>query len=375
MRLTNKAGSIESRRLRLEDLLWDFDDATVLDEFTPQRYSALQAATKALAMDITETTKRLRLDSPNLTSSTWPLRVFPPLPPLPSPPVRRMTGTHSRKSSGQMAVTPMTPLLLRFPHPGESSEISVLDISSNTGINSAPADTSPLAPLESLSAEPAMGLTLSRETTISLSEANPPLSPRADTTSSSSTASKSHRSRLSFWFQSSEETLNTSDSPLLDAASSDTASTVQQPHPGSAVDISQLHTADLDDLEPSSPISPRSSSMLLTSNDQSLHSRVAARPPDCKITDRSTYKRLGGLCPGAIKFRNDSNWSSIVEVSEFSSLGAGSGGEMMRASDGIIPLQFEETTKVGRCSECYYSHDMEEVALDKSLDCKIPLSY
>lgn len=41
---------------------------------------------------------------------------------------------------------------------------------------------------------------------------------------------------------------------------------------------------------------------------------------------------------------------------------------MLRASDGIIPLQFEEVTKVGKCSECAYSHPLEETEEDMSKD-------
>ncbi|KAK4450620.1 hypothetical protein QBC34DRAFT_349384 [Podospora aff. communis PSN243] len=313
-----KQGSIESRRLRLEDLLWDFDDATLLDEFDPERYAALQAATKALALDITETIKRLHLDSPNLKSSTWPLRVFPPLPPLPNLPTRRpATGTHSRRASEHTIHRPLTP---------ESPDVIP------------PAD-SPLSVT------------------------------KAGTTPASSLTSASHGSRLSFWFQSSEETLNSAESPLLDASSSDTTSTLQRqplltPPTGSADNLPPSQPADLVLPDPHLSVSHTPSILLAVSDTP----RLAARAPDCRITERSTYHRLGGLCPGAIRFRNDENWSSIQEVSEFSSLGAGSGGEMLRASDGIIPLQFEETTKVGRCSACYYSHDMEQVILDKTLD-------
>ncbi|KAK0624414.1 hypothetical protein B0T14DRAFT_426326 [Immersiella caudata] len=336
-----KQGSIENRRLRLEDLLWDFDDATFLDEFSPERYAALQAATKALALDIAETIKRLHLDSPNLKSSAWPLSVFPPLPPLPKPPARRSTGTHSRKASEQTIHQPLTPL----------------------------------APLNIASLDPAPGCPLSRATTVSLPVSDAHLTQTltaGETTSTSSPTSGSNRSRLSFWLQSSEETLNSAESPLLNAASSanTTASTTPQQKPllpplaAPPTDVTPSQSGEFALPSPQLSVS-RTPSILLAGGGIP---RLAARPPDCRIAERSTYKRLGGLCPGAIKFRNDENWSSIQEVSEFSSLGAGSGGEMLRASDGIIPLQFEETIKVGRCSECYYSHAMEEVVLDKSLD-------
>ncbi|KAK0648067.1 hypothetical protein B0T16DRAFT_455573 [Cercophora newfieldiana] len=359
-----KQGSIESRRLRLEDLLWDFDDATLLDEFTPERYTALQTATKALALDITETIKRLHLDSPALTSPTWPLRVFPPLPPLPSHPVRRTTGTHSRKASEKTLTQLITPPIFEGGLPQKElpcmSPETIGPVQSNERYPNATVMRSPS--VDSMTCPP-----LSRETTVASPDTVSPVSPR-DTLSSSSTPSKSKESRLSLWFQSSEETLNSSDSPLLET-SSDNASTLHQqplPTPPSVSRIEPFKSPSSNDVGFAMSHISRTPSVLLNSGEQLT--RVAARPADCRITDRSTYIRLGGFCSGAAKFRLDNSWSSIKEVSEFSSLGAGSGGEMLRASDGIIPLQFEETTKVGRCSECYYSHEMDEVALDKGLD-------
>lgn len=362
-----KQGSIENRRLRLEDLLWDFDDAIQLEEFDPDRYTALQAATKALALDIIETTKRLRIDGQDVKPPAWPLRVFPPLPPLPTMPVRRVTVSHSRKVS-ELTLNP--PAANDLPGASFPEELSTLK-TRNTGEMNAAIHDGILGKQRSLtfpSIDFTGGPSLSRETTISFSDADPPLSPKTATTSSISTRSGSHRSRRSLWFKSSEETLNSSESSVLDTSSCDTASTIQgqpllSPKTGpTASPHQEQNSSQLLSILPQ----PQASRPPSIAPDQT--SRVTARHPNSRITERSTYKRLGGLCPGAIKFRTDGSWASILEVSEFSSLGAGLGGEMLRASDGIIPLQFEETIKVGRCSACYYSHPMDEVQLDKSMD-------
>ncbi|KAK3303809.1 uncharacterized protein B0T15DRAFT_402453 [Chaetomium strumarium] len=87
--------SIEKRRLELEELLWDFDDFTHPDEFDQQRYAALQAATKALALAIIDTAKRLNFET---TIPPTPTGGFPPLPPLPTRPETR-AGPSSRPPS------------------------------------------------------------------------------------------------------------------------------------------------------------------------------------------------------------------------------------------------------------------------------------
>ena len=100
------------------------------------------------------------------------------------------------------------------------------------------------------------------------------------------------------------------------------------------------------------------------------------RSPDCKIGEGSTYHRLKGFCMGAARFRKDGNWSSIKFSTEFEygagGIGAG-GGDLLRASDGIVvPLQYE-MTKVGSCGECGYAHDLDEVEADKSNKGKNPV--
>lgn len=97
----------------------------------------------------------------------------------------------------------------------------------------------------------------------------------------------------------------------------------------------------------------------LSAHRDTFHPRTVT--PDCTILENSTYHRLGGFCRGAVKFRQDGHWGSIVRTTEHS----GSGGDMLRASDGIMPFHYDEApVKVARCGDCSYSHSLEEVLDD-----------
>lgn len=75
---------VENRRI-LEDLLYDLDDFIEVDTFDVDKYSEVQAASKAFALSALEAIRRLKIDC---HSSTLPPSssntVFPPLHPLPS---------------------------------------------------------------------------------------------------------------------------------------------------------------------------------------------------------------------------------------------------------------------------------------------------
>ncbi|KAK3364527.1 hypothetical protein B0T25DRAFT_514194 [Lasiosphaeria hispida] len=88
------------------------------------------------------------------------------------------------------------------------------------------------------------------------------------------------------------------------------------------------------------------------------------RVTDCKIGVGSTYHLLKGFCKGGIQFKRDGHWGNIHRTTVYNGGGAASGGDMLRASDGIIPFQFEEAVRVGRCSECDFAHVVNEIELD-----------
>ncbi|KAK4233534.1 hypothetical protein C8A03DRAFT_19410 [Achaetomium macrosporum] len=288
--------SIEKRRLELEELLWDFDDFTHPDEFDQQRYSALQAATKALALAIIETAKRLNFDT-DIPST--PRGGFPPLPPLPSRPETRADPI-SRPPSARSN----RPRTLSKPKTTQEYIGNVQDLRR-----------------ESIPSSPST------------------IHTRASVLSDASTST------------SSSALLGSLDSLVIPEDPPD----VKGFPPGS-------NNADLLGLE----------ELLKDSsfNSERRKSRPASpRIPDCGIREDSTYYKLKGLCKGATKFRKDGHWASIKLTTEYE-YGAGgasaTGGDMMRASDGLaVPFQYE-TTKVGACGECGYAHDLDDVELDKS---------
>ncbi|KAK7927334.1 hypothetical protein PG985_004332 [Apiospora marii] len=90
--ITDNDADVENRRI-LEDLLYDLDDFIEVDTFDADKYSEVQAASKAFALSALEAIRRLKIDDHSSTmpssSESMPLAshptntVFPPLPPLP----------------------------------------------------------------------------------------------------------------------------------------------------------------------------------------------------------------------------------------------------------------------------------------------------
>jgi hypothetical protein len=99
--------AVEEKRLRLEHLLYDFEDYAEPDTFEPDRFTQLQAATKSLAIDLIDVIKKLRLDSLTTPPYSPPSpSKFPPLPPL--PPLALRT-TPPRTVNGPRPPRPPTP--------------------------------------------------------------------------------------------------------------------------------------------------------------------------------------------------------------------------------------------------------------------------
>lgn len=91
---------IEEKRRKLEDLLYDFEDYTEADTFEAERFTELQAATRALALHAIDLVKKIKLDPPNkLPAYSAPASSkFPPLPPLPPMPATRSASVSSSVS-------------------------------------------------------------------------------------------------------------------------------------------------------------------------------------------------------------------------------------------------------------------------------------
>ncbi|KAK4222002.1 hypothetical protein QBC38DRAFT_490875 [Podospora fimiseda] len=299
--------SIERRRFQLEEQLWDFDDVTKPEEFNQSRYSTLQAATKALALDIIETAKRL---NPDAIATDAPLILkggFPPLPPLPT-----NRGFYQPRQTAP-ASPPLSPLSKGFK-----------DITLDSSVN----------------------LSQSQQTSEYVPVSGPP------STVSLKTASIMSRNSLT---SSSALMTTPSDSPCIADMQADPCPLTPTALPLPAVEDGLMLMEDLL-REPSSSSSNR---------DTIMRRRTNPRIPDCSIGPESTYHRLRGFCKGATKFRRDGHWDSIQRTSDESE-------DMMRASDGImVPLSYgsgfdEDDEKVGKCSGCFYSHDWDEVEVDKS---------
>ncbi|KAK3991126.1 hypothetical protein QBC44DRAFT_214946, partial [Cladorrhinum sp. PSN332] len=302
--------SIERRRFQLEELLWDFDDVTKPDEFSQSRYSALQAATKALALDIIETARRLNPDAISTDPPPIPRGGFPPLPPLPT-----HRGFYQPRQSAP-ASPPLSPLSKGF------SDIT-LD-ASVTPSQSQNQQTSDYVPVS-----------------------GPP------STMSTKTASIMSRNSMT---SSSALMTTPSDSPYITELTEDASSPLTPTAlPLPAVEDGLMLMEDL----------LRETSSSSSNRNTIMRRRTNPRIPDCSIGTDSTYHRLRGICKGATKFRRDGHWDSIQRTSDESE-------DMMRASDGImVPLSYgsgydEDDEKVGKCSACFYSHDWDEVEADKS---------
>lgn len=424
--------------MQLEDLLWDFDDVIQPAEFDHERYAALQAATKALALDIVETAKRLNLDVSQ--PPPMPRGGFPPLPPLPASRPDTRAGVPSRPQSAR-SNRPRTlskPVLIRrgsehvplssgeggsatVPHSPRNA--SAWDASLADIADRAPNATTPDPP--AAPGSPRQDGPAKPDWTIpGAAHARGPLTGRPSQEaliltppSSPGTVSVPARSR-DLMLDTSVRPNQAFDPVPTPGTPSTRASVVSKT---SSITSSSALLGSLDSLviseDPrrsnphihSNPLSKINTCETASSRPESQgegglvgfedllkepgptgehrKSRPAnPRLADFAIQEDSTYHKLKGLCKGAVKFRKDGHWGSIKLTTEYDYGGGGGisgGGDMLRASDGIvIPLQYELVAKVGACGDCGYAHDLDEVKLDKSdkrmtsflpMSCKMPV--
>lgn len=84
---------ILERQRKLEDLLYDLDDFVEIDTFDADRFSEVQAASKAFALNLLETIKRLKIDTPappsDILTPTSPATTWSHVPKLSQPALRR----------------------------------------------------------------------------------------------------------------------------------------------------------------------------------------------------------------------------------------------------------------------------------------------
>lgn len=325
-------GSVETKRFHLESLLWDFEDVVHPDGFELHRYKALQAAVRALALDVVETSKRLNPLA--LSAPPTPTGGFPPLPPLPlrSPKARKWS---LRSGDAETSIDSQKGLPSRtsFPElPRKANLETFLDdfweerakggANSTRRLVTSTASSDPFNDTDTLAADDTI-----------------PSSPSLDDDTSNliTPTITAEAEPLTAIANPSEITLST---PV----------TAEAPPKPETHDGPILFNEFLD--EETKPL-------------QQPHQNTAFHPrtvtPDCTIREDSTYHRFGGLCRGAVKFRQDGHWGSIVRTTEQS----GSGGDMLRASDGIMPFHYdEEPVQVARCGDCSYSQSLDEVLDD-----------
>ena len=377
--------SLEKRRLQLEDLLWDFDDFTHPDEFDQSRYAALQAATKALALDIVDTARRLKFEA---ASPALPPGGFPPLPPLPtrSLPTSRPQSARSMRprTLSKARVGPETsefpsqsprlaPQFFTNPFsPSGDPEDDDVQVPIPEGIRptrsqsvashgpyhpvrhdaSRDAFTPPASPgIGPILAPRSQGLSLNtslRRRTFDPAPSPSTIDTRTSVVSHTSSSSSAMLGSLdSLVIAEGSAELDRPVSEVIGTSLSATRSTITSDSDPSLIGVEDLlkESSFASDRRKSRPASPRI--------------------PECAIREGSTYYRLKGLCRGATRFRKDGHWDSIKITDEFDGgMGAG-GSDMMRASDGItVPFHYE-TTKVGACGDCGYAHDLDEVELDQ----------
>ena len=108
---------VENRRV-LEDLLYDLDDFIGVDTFDADKYSEVQAASKAFALSAMEAIRRLKIedDSSALPSSPGLITpiaspskfVFPPLPPLPLGKLESLSRPPTNQPNGPLLVSTST---------------------------------------------------------------------------------------------------------------------------------------------------------------------------------------------------------------------------------------------------------------------------
>ncbi|KAL2015336.1 hypothetical protein VTK56DRAFT_5780 [Thermocarpiscus australiensis] len=410
--------SIENRRLQLEDILWDFDDVIQLDEFDQERYSALQAATKALALDIVETSRRLKLD----VSSPPPVPHggFPPLPPLPSSRPGTRSGPVSRPSSlrsvrtrtlstsrpvqddagfshhvppenaqasGELARRPDRDAVPASP----SRDIrvgslyfidnSANDITASRGLASDVAGTGVTNSARSGSHASHMPYRLFKRD--APRELTPPSSPRTSSMAArfrDLTLDASVRPGQAFDAAPSPSTTTYTRTSILSHTSSRTSSSAllgsldslfipEEPPTSSTSEAAGLASSTVkkgDGMMTAQELLRDESSSI---SDHRKSNPINPRLADCTIGEDSTYHKLKGLCKGAVRLRTEGHWGNVKISTEYDYGSGGSavaaGGNMLRASDGIVvPLEYE-VVKVVAC-ECGYAHPLDEVDLDKS---------
>ncbi|KAK0726643.1 hypothetical protein B0T21DRAFT_385829 [Apiosordaria backusii] len=331
-RMITQQASIEKRRLVLEELLWDFDDVTHPDEFDVERYSALQTATKALALDIVETAKRLKPTM--IAAPEIPEGGFPPLPPLPVHRFESRAGQVSRPTSAASS-RPRAYSKQGISNRKQGGELTPPD---------SPDCATPVAQFQDFSINDSVKRS-------SLTSESCP-SPSTIRTAPSLLSKSSSLTSSSALLGTPESTSNHPDASSTKFSFSEAALTLLPPP--------ALDTGVED--ETYSVGSKRRQGSTLTEHRKS--SRANPRSEDCSIGPDSTYHKLKGLCKGAVRFRKDGHWGSIKMTTEYGG-GGGGAGDMMRASDAIVPLQYE-VTKVAGCGECGYAHDLDAVELDKS---------
>ncbi|KAK4153824.1 hypothetical protein C8A00DRAFT_14998 [Chaetomidium leptoderma] len=379
MEMMVQQASIEKRRLQLEDLLWDFDDFTHPDEFDQSRYATLQAATKAFALDIVETARRLKFET---STPPIPQGGFPPLPPLPTRPETR--GGPSSRPSSLRSVRPRALTKPMAAHDDDGGHPHT-----DTGVPQSPglvprSSFGPLNPRDSMEEDTPAAAARRSARSHSIASHVPHQQFRAEVSRDAFTPPASPgmgpvQSRFH------DLTLNTSVRPRTfdSAPSPSTTHTRTSVMSNTSSTSSSAFLGSLDSLviaEDSPELDHRPPStghgligvedLLKESgfNSDRRKSRPASpRVPDCGIREDSTYYKLKGLCKGATKFRKDGHWDSIQLTNEYEYGGGAAGGgagDMMRASDGItVPFQYE-MTKVGACGECGYAHDLDDVELD-----------
>ncbi|KAK4119501.1 hypothetical protein N657DRAFT_257006 [Parathielavia appendiculata] len=381
--------SIEKRRLQLEDLLWDFDDFTQPADFDQARYGALQAATKALALDIIETARRIKPQAAVPDIPAIPQGGFPPLPPLPPRAGPGSRPPSARSIRSRALSRPRQPQDDAVPqHEGIDSMPQSPRTVPRTSVGAADhmyflaEDNSTMAAKRTFRSQSvaSQGSSQPFRPDLTRDAFTPPASPGTDPVNlrfNDLTLNTTVRPRT-IDSAPSPSTTHTRTSVMSHASSSSSSALL-----GSLdslvipEDSTELDRSSTQDTRP--PASNAASQDLLGMEDMlrescypSEHRKsrpTTPRIPDLGIRADSTYYKLKGLCKGATKFRKDGHWDSIKLTNEYE-YGAGGGsigaGDMMRASDGItVPFQYE-TTKVGACGDCGYAHDLDEVELDKS---------
>ncbi|AEO63789.1 uncharacterized protein THITE_2039753 [Thermothielavioides terrestris NRRL 8126] len=334
--------SLHKVRMQLEELLWDFEDFTHPDEFDQARYSALQAATKAMALRLIDTAKRVTFE-PNVPA--LPPGGFPPLPPPPG------------RSKSRIRAASQPPSTHASCPRGSSKSLVTAQDDDKHKRQVPPRSTPPTGDLRSLISEfpaPAPSVKLRPKGSV-------------EDNLHRVTAIRPSRSQTSVGSSASISSL-----PLGSPVSLNTPEDVSEPsHPTAAkIEAAPPISTSQRAQDAATPSLPGFDDFLRQSIFLDEHRQSqpdSPRIPDLAIRRDSTYHKLGGFCRGAKKFRKDGNWDRI-RLSADTDHGGGAdsvGGDATRVSDALmIPFQYGRA-KVGACVECGYSHDQDDVLLDK----------